>query len=319
MLIQDDEDGTQTQQGEGDDTAEFSGAWDEQDAAERGQPEETPGRTDEAGEGEDRGGDEAEQGPEGTSSDASAADQASGEEVSDDPWANADPRLRELYEQAEARARSSAGRAGQLAKELKEIRAAVVDQRDASNATAKGEESTDEEERFQQLREEYPELAAPIIDRMVKMETEFRELKTATTAKAEADANADLDSILAEQPKLLADRHSDWQQVVTSPEFVAWRSDPSIEPFVRRIILEENAEQIVNAAECALVLDLFKAGREEGQEAVKELDQRRAKQLQAGSMPTTRTPAVTRDQPESFDAEWDRLEARDRQRSYGRR
>lgn len=326
MLIQEEEGEDQTQKGTDDANAEFSGVWDELQAAEEGQPAEGPGRQPEDGSDEDQRGDEAGQGSdEDTSPDASAAEQASGEQDSDDLWANADPRQKAAFEaaeaarvQAEQQARSHGGRAGQLAKELKELKAALAEQRNAGNATEKGEESSDEEERFQQLREEYPELAAPIIDRMVKMETQLRELSGDKAAKAEADSNADLDALLAEQPKLLTDAHPDWSQTVLSPEFVAWRDDPNTPPVVKRIILEDNAQQIVNAADCAFVLDLFKLVKGEA-DPTKELDRQRERQLQAGSMPTTRTPTVKRERAESYEAVWDELEAQERRRSNGRR
>lgn len=314
MLIHEEEGENQTQQGTEDASAEFSGAWDDLDNAEHGQPEETQGRQEEAEDEEDQGGDEA--GQSGDAPPSAAADQASGE-VSDDLWANADPRLKAAFEQAEQaraqaehQARSNGGRAGQLAKRLKELEAALGEKADSPE-----NQKPDRKSQLEQAREEYPEATGALVEELLDIRQELQELK----GSRQADTANDLDSILAEQPTQLTELHPDWGTLVLSPEFVAWRDDPNTPPVVKRIILEENAEQIVNAADCAFVLDLYKAGLEEGSSAAEEQDRKRERQLRAGSMPTTRTPPVQREQADSFDAEWERLASRERQRSYGRR
>lgn len=322
MSIQDAKDGdTEAQADAVADTAEFSGAWDELEAEESGQPSAAEGRQDEEAEGADQEGDEAGQGAEDSSATPDAdADEASRGETSDDLWANAPAQLREAFQasetarrKAENLVRSNGARAAQAQNELNALKAALKSQQDASGATEEGEEASDPKERLKQLREEYPDVAAPILDQMAKLEEQVSKL-TARHASQEETATADF---YAEQLTTLQEQHDDIADIVASPDYAEWVSQQI--PAIQNIVAQ-NASQVVNAAECAFVFDLFKQQTGFGNtNAAESLAEKRRRQLQAGTGVSRQAPPVTRDEPGTYADEWDRLEKADRRKAAGRR
>lgn len=304
-----------------DDSAEFSGAWDELDAAETGQPSLDEGRQDTEVDELDQEGDEAGQGANDATPDADAGS-ASRDETSDDLWANAPQALREAYEaervargKAENLVRSNGGRLAQAYNELNALKAKLASDRDEGGATEKGEEASTREDRLKQLREEYPDVAAPILDQMANLEASVNELKQAQTSQTEAQAT----DFYREQRDALVSRHTDFDQVVASPEYRDWLGQ---QPQLVQRVIAENAARIVNAEDCAFVIDRFKAetGYGGGQAEAEQLAQKRGRQLNAGTGVRRVQPQVTRDEGSgTFEDEWDRLDRLERQRAATRR
>lgn len=296
-----------------DDNAEFSGAWDEIEAEESGQPAEAAGRDDEADKVDPEGGEEAGQATESSTPDADAVE-ASRDETTDDIWANATEaqraalaEMREKLGKAENLVRSNGARAARAQSELHALKLTLEAKRDEEKATEEGAEATDPEERYKQLREEYPEVAAPLLDRIMKLEGTLTELTAGQKSRTEAETN----EFLERQRTELVGQHEDFDQIVNSPEYAEWLQAQV--PAIQRVIAE-NAQAIVNAAECAWVLDLYKRDRaiSPPNEAAERVADKRRKQLEAGTTANTRTPAVTRDTGDSFEDEWDRLEKQER-------
>lgn len=302
-----------------DDKAEFAGAWDDIAAEESGQPSLEEGRQDEPeAEAQDEA-EEAGQAAESGTPDADA-DEASRDETPDDIWADAPEPLREAYQasedarkRAENLVRSNGARAARAQSELHALKQAVAAQRNDGKATEEGEESADPEERYKQLREEYPEVAVPLLDRIISLEGTLNELKADRKTKIEAESQ----EFVEQQRTELIGQHEDFDQIVVSDDYAAWLQAQV--PAIQRVCVE-NAQNIVNAAECAWVLDLYKRDRglQQPNEAAEREADRRRKQLEAGTTARTRTPAVSRDTSDDFNSEWERLEKQDRQ-AAGRR
>jgi hypothetical protein len=321
--------GEQTETTAADDKAEFSGAWDELEAAETGQSAAAAERQEEADKGEAQGGDEAGQGeaqagqPAATSPEADA-EQASREKPSDDVWKDADPKLREAHENALREAQERASRAenqarsngGRLAKALNELGA--LQQQIATKAGAEGSEATDEE--IERLREEYPEVAGPLLKRLEKLTGTVDALTSSATARAEAEVG----DALAGEFETLQGLHSDVGEIIKAPEYAEWLKGQA--PSIQRIV-QENSKAVVSAADTALVFDKFKADTGFGKareptEAEKQAAERRQRQLDAGktatgSQPGMRSDARTGDG--SYTDSWDEFERKDKAKAGSRR
>ncbi len=307
-----------------DDAAEFSGAWDELEAKESGQPSPADGRRDDEAEDDSEEGDEAGQVAAEEAGDTPDADATASreQETPDDIWANVDPRVRAEFQaereakiKAEKLARSNGGRAAQALNRLQTLQAGLDAKRDEAGATEKGAEATNRTERLAQLREEYPEVAGPLLDHMADLEGTVKELKAGATSQQEAEHI----SSLFEQEGELRGAHSDLDQILQSNDYAAWLADQSA---MIRGTIEANAQGIVDAASCTDILTKFKADTGWGQsnEAVEKTASKRAKQLEAGTGAIGRgAPAVSRDTSDSFEDEWDRLDRKERQQANARR
>lgn len=306
------------------DSAEFDSAWDDLEDK-SGQPSEAEGRQDEADEDDEDEADEAGQGEAKADATPSAdAGTASREETSDDP--GDDPvklkaalaAEREAKVKAESVASSHGGRLAQALNELNDLKKQLKPEK-AKGATPEGEEAEDEDERIKQLKEDYPEVAVPLLEKMAQLEDDLRKLQGGKEATSEEATEAEVQTLLREQLDTLKSRHGDFEKAVTSEDYKTWL--PQAPAWAQRVI-RENTPNIVNAAECAEVLDLFKSKTGWGgtkREADETVEQKRKRQLDAGSGVTGRQPAVTHDEEGNWDSEWDRLAERDRRRSTGRR
>lgn len=307
-----------------DDAAEFSGAWDELEAEGSGQPSEADGRRDNEAEEESEEGDEAGQGVADEASAPPSADATASrdDETPDDIWANADPRqLAELDAERQGRikaeklVRSNGARAARALNDLHTLQASLNAKRDEAGATEKGAEATDRTARLEQLREEYPEVAAPILDKMADLERTVEKLTVGEEAKRVDDHT----SYLIEQEDELRGAHGDFDQIISSTDYRDWLAEQSA---MIRGTIEANTQGIVDAASCSDILSKFKADSGWGQtsEAVEETASRRREQLDAGSAVTGRgAPAVSRDTSDSFEDEWDRLDRKESQKVTARR
>jgi hypothetical protein len=303
------------------DTAKFSEAWDELDGKER-QPDTASGRDDDPDGKSQQGGSEAGQGAAETGqSDAGTTPgtdaSASRGETTDDGTRSAPAdelsKAREEARRAENLARSNAGR---LAKALNELNA--LKQQLSTKAGGSDGEASDEE--VEKLKQDYPEIADPLLKRIDKLTEQVGALSSTATARAESEV-ADA---LTGEAEALAGRHSDFTSIVKEPEYAEWlKGQP---PAIQRIV-QENSQAIVSADDCDLVFSRYKSfkagsGETEAQKAAGAAEERRKAQLEAGrsatggSQPGIRSDAGGND---SYDDEWDRLERQAKAKSANRR
>jgi hypothetical protein len=188
----------------------------------------------------------------------------------------------------------------------------------AEKSGGAGSEASDDE--IKHLKEEYPEVAGPLLKRIDKLSETVEALSTTATARAESEV-ADA---LSGEFETLQSLHSDVHDIVKAPEYAEWLKGQA--PSIQRIV-QENSQAVVSAADTALVFDKFKADTGFGKAreptaAEKEAERRRAEQLDAGRSATGGSqPGVRSDtkQDGSYESEWDRLDAADKRKAAGRR
>lgn len=266
---------------------------------------EEEGRQDEGGAAREPGERPADEGP-------------AGQDEAPDIWASADPKLREAHEATVREAerldrivRNQDGRLSATARDLYQLRQSVAGHRDPAGATAQGEEAADDEERMKQLREEFPEVAAPILDRMLKLENRLKAVEGAAQTVDQERTQAFLDH----QEQLLDQSHGDWRERVSGDAFVEWaKRKPR---HVREAILR-NAQNIVDAEEVSDILARYKAETTAPETAeAKALRERRERQRAGARMPATKGPTGGGRGGEGgeFSSEWARLREQDRRRA----
>ena len=315
--------------------------WNDLDKAEAGEKQDAPpddqGR-DDAFEGEAEATDQnaSPDGPdidEGQSTDK-PADNAGEAEEKPDVWANAPPELREAYDELQRKAtnlehqtRSDRGRLSALQRKIAEMEQTV-----SKPAQAKADElrqgdgqqanATSREKRLEQLREEYPELAEPLIEYIRDLETKVagvdeigqtvKQLQTVEQSREQA--------YISQQEHTLSQTHPDWQPVLQNngATFQAWIED---QPKAIREAAMRNANQIVDAQAAADVIARFKqhlgmasAQPQQAQEAEPKpkLNDKRQRQMDALASPRGgRGRPVASGVPEDADPEaiWDAFDA----------
>lgn len=321
MISQEDEvEGTQA-----DDTAKFSEAWDDLDGK-ASQPDLASGREDKP-EGEAKpGGDEAGQGeaeagqPNAGATPSADADveSASRKETTNDGTTSAASSELETERMERLKAQNLArANAGRLAKALNEL-GALRKQLTEKAGSEDGGATSDE---IDKLKQDYPEIADPLLKRIDALTGQVEALSSTATARAESEVA----EALTGEAEALAALHSDFGSIVKEPTYAEWVK--AQQPAIRRIV-EENSKAVVSADDCALVFDRYKAWKAEGgetpeQKTAREAEERRKAQLDAGrsatggSQPGLRSDAGGNG---SFEDEWDRLDRQEKaKRTAGRR
>lgn len=300
--------------------------WNELEAAERGTPSEQPpieGRAepdDPAFEPETEGQPEAAL-TEGQSQEP--APEAGNSAQPSDVWASAPPELKAAYEEErrarnnlEHRIRSDDGRVAAMQRRIAELESKLPKPRE--NAPP-GETPQDRAERLKQLREDYPEVAQPILQEMDEMRQTVETLRSLEEQRMQQG--------FAYQESVLAENHADWRQVLGSngATFQAWLED---QPKAVRESAMLNANQIVDANAAADVVGRFKQflGMTPTQPAQATsqapLNDRRQRQLAASAAPRGNAGRpVASGIPENGDeaAIWAAFEAQEAQEARLRR
>jgi hypothetical protein len=234
-----------------------------------------------------------------------------------DVWASAPAELREAF-QAEREARVKAqnhnrtqnSRLSQLTARLHEIEAAGAHNRAPGAEAPEGGdgEGKSREDRIKAMREEYPDLAAPLLDEMDRLRQEM----SGYSSRAVADEKARFDAHLDQQEALLLEEHPDWQTATATPEWAKWlREQP---PYVQQGIAR-NGSGIVDATEAADILTRFKAATNAPDPRREAHEERRRQQLEGGRTGTVRTPATPAgDGADDYQTEWQRLRAQEKRR-----
>lgn len=247
---------------------------------------------------------EVEDPPESVTSGKEAGAVEAPAEAAPDPWASAPPELKALWEQerqareqAEHRARSDAARVAALSRKL-----ATVTPPPQAAEPSEAQKALDA--KVKQLREDFPDVAEPIIALIESQRAELSSVKQHVAA-----VTADQHEVqVARELAALQERHPDWQQVAANPKFGEWlATQPS------------NVQALAgswDARETGVVLTLFKVesgiatgGQQREAPAAPApaapaaaTDTKRARQLEGGADVRSRPAAVASGAPDDYDA-----------------
>lgn len=258
--------------------------------------------------------------PAGATYDAADAHRPAAYENSDDIWADADPRLKAAYEATTQRAakaenliRSNEGRWTASQREAHALRTRMAEIEASLPADEPGDPYA-VELALAQLREDYPDVAEPILARMEAQERRLERLDQAHASQREQEEarhQQELGHYVDQQEQALEQVHPDWGQVILGQDFVNWFSE---QPLAVHDAMRRNANAIVDAKEAIWMLDMFKATR--GPDA---LQQRRERQLAGSLAVPARTDTFPAGRPaDDYDSEWDRLAASERRKAHRR-
>ncbi len=230
-------------------------------------------------------------------------------EQAPDLWANAPPeliaereRLQRERDEAQHRANSDANRVAALSRKLQQFTTAQP----ATAPEAKPEELSEAKKaldaKIKDLRENYPEIADPIIEVIEAQRQELQGVRTVLDGMTETQQ---AQTIEAETHALEA-RHPDWRDVASSVDWKGWLE---VQP--------DNIQRLAtswDARETSVALSLFKAERIEAsgqrQEAPPEpaptadaaTGARRSQQLEGGRDVRSRPAPAASGPPEDFGA-----------------
>lgn len=227
-----------------------------------------------------------------------------------DPWENAPAELKAQFEtvqkerdEARHRAQSDASRVAALGRKLQQLSAGQT-----SGAPAPDAKPTEAQQaldaKIKQLREDYGEIADPLIELIEGQRKELTHVQTSLAGLNEVQQA----QTIAQETAALEARHPDWRAIAQSPEFDGWIG---IQP--------ENIQRLAtswDARETSVVLTLFKAERMEatGQKeqpkpqaeakpkAEAATGERRSQQLDGGRDVRSRPAPAASGPPDDFDA-----------------
>lgn len=257
--------------------AAASGDDDDSSSGDKADDEELDGAQAAAGDDADRDSDDSAKSGDDKSADAQQSDDNSSDNADgvdqEDPWASAPPELRSAFQAErdkwESRDKRVRGQVSALQRQLNEAMQAIEQpsrkdgaaddgkQGDRSKALQRAGEYLESED-WKAFAAEYPEVAKPlkpltdIIDALQSQVGQFDKTVGAIAQEREADA-------VNEQLTLLAEQHSDWEEVVEDPALGEWLQS---QPRHIREAAVRNAETIVDAEEAGDVLTRFKQFRD---------------------------------------------------------
>lgn len=210
--------------------------------------------TDPGNSGDDEG--EGDQGSDGA--------EPSGDDGSD-IWAKAPPELRSAYEaerqKAEQFRKSNEGRIAAFQRQVNDLQSQLRAASRTGNAAKKDKDQAASDDaasgtegdfkELSALREDYPEIAQPIEQMFNRLQGDISRRDQIIDSLMNKERQVHID----EQEAALQEVHPDWGDVIVSPEFAAWvqNAPAHIQP-----ILEQNANDIVDAASAADAIELFK-------------------------------------------------------------
>mgnify|MGYP000619163009 CR=1 FL=1 len=241
-------------------------------------------------------------------------------------WSKAPPEFKAAYEKEMAEKSTMEKRLkGQLSGQSRRIRELESSSRPAAPQPAADEDEggDDDDEELKRLREDYPDLASPILDRIEVLQKQNAELLRTEEGRREAVEEA-------KNQELLAD-HPDFYDYIgkNRDEFDAWLAeDDTPVGFIR--IVNANYEGITDPAGAAKVFSAFKAYRgdatdppqtskDQGKTSSEEA--RRARQRRGAGAPPPRGPgsstAGADPDSEDFEAHFKELsKKKDRERGF---
>lgn len=237
-----------------------------------------------------------------------------------DPWKDAPPELREAHErdlaeirtraeQAEITARRHSGRLSKQELELQALRAKDAPKGDASGAA---EAAKTRDERMAKLREEFPEIADPILAELHAKDERLARVESVLSDQAKAHS----DSILDEQASILSKAQPGWEaDIKDNPKFVEWAV---AQPEYIKGVIRENARTIVSGDDVADVIERYRRDTTDPEAARAEA--RRQEQLDAARGTDVRNPARPTPKGDgTVEQDWSDLTEQRRRREAGNR
>lgn len=192
--------------------------------------------------------------------DSNASPQGS---ATDDPWANAPAELREARERElrdwDLRFRSANGRVSALQRQLAQYQQQTqqqpAQQQEPQRETQQPEQRPSginlTDPKFQQLREDFPEVAGPLLDVIADLSSQLGSVRQVAGTFEQQQTQA----FLAQQEQTLAQAHPDWVQAATDDRFAGWLQT---QPTAIQEAFQRNHDAIVNGQDAALVIGMFK-------------------------------------------------------------
>jgi len=226
-------------------------------------------------------------------------------EQAPDLWANAPEELKAEYakiqkerDEARHKAQSDASRVAALSKKLQQLSA--ISSAPAPEQPTEAQKALDE--KVDQLRKDYGEIADPLIELIENQRKELTSVRATLTGLSE-ERQA---QVIAAETQALEARHPDWQSIAQSPDFAGWLQ---IQP--------PNIQSLAaswDARETSVVLTLFKAEQLEATGQTAEAPQetkpkadaatgaRRSQQLDGGRDVRSKPAPAASEAPDDFDA-----------------
>lgn len=226
----------------------------------------------------------------------------------DDPWKDADPRYRQLYE---ARERELQARLTQQGREISQLRTqGTQPPATAKKETPDGEEAKADDpfssEDIKKLEEDYGEVAGPILN-LLKQQREQIERLSQPVQNLTEQRSRDAEERNMQELNTLA---PDWTNLVQHEKFQGWvQSQP------RAVVetIQRNWDQIVDPTEAAWAFNQFRQslGTEQPRSAeADKTDRSRERRLNAGKDSGGRGGApVKTGIPDDFDGAFDAMVA----------
>lgn len=236
----------------------------------------------------------------------------------DDIWKDADPRLREAHENAirdaNLRLEGIKGRQSAADREAQKLRQRVAELESAQTGAGHQTETQGDagarasSDRLKELREEFPDIAGPLVDEHEANRSEIEALRAQVSRLEQPITSLQQDqqaAYYAAQEAKLREAHSDYREVVNGDvdRYNGWLSR---QPAVIQEIAARNAEHVVDGAEIALVVGLFKSDLglqgPSAPDPAQAIEQRRERQRAASRDTGRNGPSVTTGIPDDFDA-----------------
>jgi hypothetical protein len=251
-----------------------------------------------------------------------AAAPAPAQTQSDDIWANAPPEVREAYQREQAlwqhRLASTTGRLSAADRELARLRKERETAPQGQQAGNEGQPAAQADspfasEKIKKLKEEYGEIADPILG---LIEDQARELAALKAPVAEVAQQRD-NTLREREIETFIGAHPDWERYVNDERYLPWldAQPKAVQEAAQRAINVEDGQ------EAAWLLGQFKAfvsASAPAPQTTPSQDPRRQRQLAAGRDGGMTAAPTLSGVPDDFDAAADAaIAAKERQRSRG--
>lgn len=237
----------------------------------------------------------------GTGTDAATNAPSSANPKDTDIWADAPQQVRSAYEAEKAawerKIAGSNGRASGLQKQLDALRR---QQEQQATTEKKGPDASEilASEEVKRLREDYGEIADPILSVVQPLVDEINSLKS----RAQSADTAQAASFEAVAMETLNQAHPDWMQTLNGNKEIF---EPWLEAQPRHIreAFERNRDSLTDPDEAIDVVDRFKNYLTASADPQnQQIGAKRASQLAAGQSVRTRAPTASSQIPDDFEA-----------------
>lgn len=248
-----------------------------------------------------------------------------------DPWANAPPALiaerDKLIRQYEQRVQGASGRASGLQRQLNALKSTAPAPDKTSTGKLSDEDRKKREDRIKALREDYPEIAGPILELIEDSQTELAALRGQTAPVIAASE----EEVLVQAQQGIEAKHADWRAYGTddTPEYATWLAaqpeqvKQSNQAFRGWITAQSPGIQALadswDPEDVAVVLSKFKTERGEATKQAgggddpkpnTATDDKRRRQLDAGKVVGSRPGSAASGAPDDFDGAFDHFQKR---------